>query len=289
MNYVRIYQELISYAQQQKLNEYSEIHHIKPASMCKVSKRYGTLHHYVWDIDADTQDNLVALTARQHYIAHLLLAKIYPEMTQCLAIFKTRYANSNAYSLGMLMLSKFRQEQYKNGTHNLCGLNEQRVLEGTHNFLKQENGSSIASAVQNKRVENGTHHFLGEQGSKLAKERNAAMIKKGTHVSVNTTAMNKLKKTRAARVDAGTWHTCGVRPWNNNSTKEYPRYLYSCANEMFCIWYNNKTVGSRKISTLLNMKWSQTHDNIIKMFRDGWVPSLDAEWVLFKQSFSGAQ
>ncbi len=289
MDYLRIYKELISYAQTQQLNEYSEIHHIKPASLCKISKRYGTLPEYVWDIDADLPENLVALTAKQHYVAHLLLAKLYPKMTQCLAIFKTRYANSNAYSLGMLMLSKFRQEQYKDGTHNLCGLNEYRVQQGTHNFLKQEDGSSIASMVQNKRVQSGTHHFQGEQGTALARQRNANMINNGTHVSVNTVAMDKLKETRAARVNAGTWHTCGVKPWNNNSTKEYPRYIYSCANEMFCIWYNNNSFGSRRISTLLNMEWSQTHDNIIKMFRDGWVPSLDAEWVLFKQSFSGEQ
>lgn len=37
---------------------------INPASMYKVSKRYGIKDTFVWDMDADIPDNLVKLTAK---------------------------------------------------------------------------------------------------------------------------------------------------------------------------------------------------------------------------------
>ena len=66
MNYEKLYQSLI---QKRKTNpiskedQYCECHHIIPKS------EGGT----------DDKDNLVNLTAREHFIAHLLLAKIYDD------------------------------------------------------------------------------------------------------------------------------------------------------------------------------------------------------------------
>ena len=58
MNYTRIYTELIKRAKERKsVNGYKEIHHIIPRS------EGGT----------DESDNLVELTAREHFIAHKLL------------------------------------------------------------------------------------------------------------------------------------------------------------------------------------------------------------------------
>lgn len=287
MNYQKIYDNLIQHAKTQVLDEYYEVHHIKPASMCKISKRYGEKDKFVWDIDADIPTNLVKLTPKQHYIAHILLAKLYKQMVPCLVMLNGE--NSRTYSLAQKMLSAYRKEQYANGEHNLCGLNEKRIAQGTHNFLKRADGTSLSSETQQRRIAEGTFHFQGEHGSALAIARNKDMIKNGTHVSVNAAAKAKFQKTRADRVKSGNWHTCGVRPWNNNSTKAYPKYIYSQAQTMFDIWEQNKTYGSRKISSLLGMEWSQTHDNIIKMFRDDWVPSLDLEWVAFKQSFDDEQ
>ena len=59
MNYEKIYRELTNRDSRAK---YTEIHHIIPKCMG------GT----------DDKSNLVKLTAREHYIAHKLLTKIYP-------------------------------------------------------------------------------------------------------------------------------------------------------------------------------------------------------------------
>ncbi|CAM0041708.1 homing endonuclease [Vibrio phage D148] len=61
MNYARIYDELISNAQATTHEGYVEIHHIVPRCMG------GT----------DESENLVALSAREHFLAHWLLAKIH--------------------------------------------------------------------------------------------------------------------------------------------------------------------------------------------------------------------
>jgi hypothetical protein len=64
MNYNQIYQSLINRAagRKKKTGEYYELHHIIPRCLG------GT----------DSKKNLVYLTGREHYIAHLCLVKIYP-------------------------------------------------------------------------------------------------------------------------------------------------------------------------------------------------------------------
>lgn len=63
MNYKRIYDKIISNAKNRIFDKdnYFEKHHIVPK----------------FDNGVDNKDNLVKLTAREHYIAHLLLLKIY--------------------------------------------------------------------------------------------------------------------------------------------------------------------------------------------------------------------
>ena len=61
MNYVNVYYSIIKNRLDNPVEGYVECHHIVPKS------EGGT----------DNDDNIVALTAREHYIAHLLLAKIY--------------------------------------------------------------------------------------------------------------------------------------------------------------------------------------------------------------------
>lgn len=62
MNYHQIYNELIDRARNRKLEGYKERHHIIPRCI------HGL----------DTEDNIVELTAKEHYMAHRLLTEIYP-------------------------------------------------------------------------------------------------------------------------------------------------------------------------------------------------------------------
>lgn len=62
MNYGKIYGQLIEAARRRITTDYVERHHIVPKCM-----------------GGDNSDsNIVELTAREHYVAHLLLVKLYP-------------------------------------------------------------------------------------------------------------------------------------------------------------------------------------------------------------------
>lgn len=63
MNYSKVYTDLIEKARKRTIECYTEMHHIIPRCMG------GT----------DDRENLVALTAEEHYLAHQLLVKIYPK------------------------------------------------------------------------------------------------------------------------------------------------------------------------------------------------------------------
>ena len=95
MNHQKVYEDLINKAKnKQKLNEYQELHHILPKSMG----------------GSDALDNLVFLTAREHFIVHALLAHIYDnnQMWSAFIIMKGRehYFNSRLYEIAKKNKSK---------------------------------------------------------------------------------------------------------------------------------------------------------------------------------------
>ncbi len=63
MNYQRIYDQIIDRAKTRKLQGYKEKHHIIPKCMG----------------GSNEKQNLIELTAREHFICHWLLCRIYPE------------------------------------------------------------------------------------------------------------------------------------------------------------------------------------------------------------------
>lgn len=65
MDYNKIYQNIINYRIKNKLSGYTERHHILPRSLG----------------GSDDKSNLVDLSAREHYICHLLLTKMYDKDT----------------------------------------------------------------------------------------------------------------------------------------------------------------------------------------------------------------
>ena len=94
MNYQKIYNQIIERRRIEEPNGYTETHHIIPRSLG----------------GGDDKDNLVRLTAREHFICHYLLAKIYCRetaewykmnhaflMMKCNNICQRRYYNSRLY------------------------------------------------------------------------------------------------------------------------------------------------------------------------------------------------
>ena len=82
MDYQKIYNQIVERAQNRKLEGYSEKHHITPKCM-------GGLNDL---------ENMVELTAREHFICHRLLCEIHPENTKLW------------YALWLMVIGKNRQD-----------------------------------------------------------------------------------------------------------------------------------------------------------------------------------
>jgi hypothetical protein len=87
MDYTKIYNQIIERAQNRKLDGYIEKHHIIPKCM-------GGL---------DEKENIVELTAREHFICHRLLCEIYPNQIKLW------------YALFLMSINKFKKshQRYK--------------------------------------------------------------------------------------------------------------------------------------------------------------------------------
>lgn len=78
MDYKKLYKNLIDAGKNRGIPEgYKEVHHIIP-------KSFG---------GSDDPENLVALTAREHFVAHRLLAKMYPNSGMAHAVYKMACSN----------------------------------------------------------------------------------------------------------------------------------------------------------------------------------------------------
>ena len=116
MNYNRIYNNLISRAQNRPLpTEYTELHHILPTAMG------GT----------DDQENLVRLTLKEHLIAHLLLTKFGDrnQWSSVEAILQDRLNKNrpNRYKhKDLIVTTFFRRNMAKNKAYNIRVIAKQR-------------------------------------------------------------------------------------------------------------------------------------------------------------------
>jgi hypothetical protein len=150
MNYQKIYNQLINRARTRTLQGYHERHHVVPKCMG------GT----------EDLDNLVDLTAREHYIAHKLLWKIYPNHHGIIKAF-------------WMMLNKV-QSNTQTRTYHVSSneyqiireLNSKIQLERQRNYIKQ-NGSPFAGSfwitngILNKKVYDKTDIPVGWQRGRI--------------------------------------------------------------------------------------------------------------------------
>lgn len=85
MNYIKIYNNIINNAKTRKYNDsvYYESHHILPKSLG----------------GDNSEDNLVKLTLREHYIAHKLLIKIYPKSKEMIYAFWMMTTKCSKYNI----------------------------------------------------------------------------------------------------------------------------------------------------------------------------------------------
>ena len=83
----------------------------------------------------------------------------------------------------------------------------------------------------------------------------------------------------------------GVKPWNHPRATDVTRALWKRADEIYNIWINNNKPSYCKLYGLtMNKNYNWKDDgkeagpfmNMVKYFRNGWVPTTDKEWTQYK-------
>ena len=129
--------------------------------------------------------NRIQLSGRQHFIAHLILWKVYPNSRSCFeALWSMKHQNKE--KVNSRIYESMRIEHSK----KMKELNSSLLESGKHNFQSPEFQRNAAL----KRISDGTHHFIGETNPSLIR------IKEGTHNFIGETNPN------VKRIEDGTHH-----------------------------------------------------------------------------------
>lgn len=119
MNYLRIYNSIVDRAKSRELDCYTETHHVVPKCLG------GT----------DDPENLVRLTAGEHYVCHQLLTKIYPDHSGLVFAAIKMTFGQNRINNKMYGWLKTRYSEYMRGPNNPQRANP-RCGERHHYFNK---------------------------------------------------------------------------------------------------------------------------------------------------------
>lgn len=205
MDYEKTYNKLIAAARAQQIDGYYETHHIVPKS----------------EGGSDDTTNLVKLTARQHYIAHLLLAKIYNDVKMYSALIYMRCGNkfvNRDFKFNSRLYEKMRKEFAKKFSEFISGENHpnfgKHLSKKTRERISKANTGKRRSQEQKKKISEATKKALTPEviakfsaSLKGRKVWNKGLYgystaKKGTHLSDDTKA--KISKS-----------ITGTKWWNN--------------------------------------------------------------------------
>lgn len=236
MNYAKIYQTLINKAKQRTIEGYSESHHVVPKCMG------GT----------DEPGNLVRLTPEEHFVAHLLLVKMYPSeqrlvyAANMMTVGSSNIKRSNNKSAGWL-----RRELARNLRNMMSEPERKRQYSERMKKDNPMNRSGVAKRVAEIRRERGN---LGR--GKLPEHEVKA-------ISERMKANNPC---------------AGMPPWR--SPKATPQSLgaWRDADAYYQWWVVNKK-GYCAMATAFGFKdWLSAHDNMVRRFKSGWIPTEDLDW-----------
>lgn len=242
MNYEKIYNDIVNRGKNRVLTEYKEKHHIVPRCLG----------------GADDDSNLVELTPEEHFVAHQLLVKLHP--TNSKLIFATN----------MLTVSSGNVKR----NNKMYGWLKRKFSENTSgdNHCLRKNDEA--------RKKNQEYMSGPSNPSKLNGTWN-----KGLSVKLRKTDITDEEKLNHSIRMQEKNPCAGVKPWNHPRATDYSKSVWKRADILYQVWIDNDNPSYCKLYTLVNNK-CYTNDskvigpymNLVKYFRNGWVPKEDIEW-----------
>ena len=208
----------------------------------RVLDGYKEVHHVIPRCmgGSDEHSNLVELTPEEHYLCHLLLVKIYP-------------SNIKLVKAAMFMVSSNNNQQRNNKAYGWLKRQYSDYMRGPNNPQKLNPRSGTRHHTYNRKID---FNFT-EEGRKTLSEK---MV--------------------------GEKNPCsGLKPWNHPRATDYSKSVWKQADMIYQTWLDNDKPSYCKLYTLTN-KTCYTNEskvigpymNMVKYFRNGWVPTQDTEW-----------
>lgn len=276
MNYEKIYNALVEKAKVRGLDKsqhegYFEIHHILP-------KCLG---------GNDEDNNLVMFTAREHYIAHLILAKQFPDiegLTYAAFMMSGQNKGSRHYSKLRILVSNLNNERnFGKLKVDYTGqkIGRLTVIQYDPDFLRK--GKRIPKWECLCDCGNTTHiatPYLKRErilscGCLLSESSRDKMLGKEKPQYVR----DQIAETLKAKYN---------KPWLLPALTEAGKIKWYNANELFELWIlENKPKSmnfTKAYNKLFNTEFTRSYfKTVVKHFIDGWIPLEDEEWIKFSK------
>jgi hypothetical protein len=188
MNYFLAYQRLIAKAQLRVLlNGYVERHHILPRALG----------------GSDDSSNLVVLTAREHFVAHILLAKIHGGlMWQAVMIMKggkNRYFNSRLFEMARRVAANERENAIK----------KKRISDPAFDaYMHKVKSEATANRVEGYQVDAGQkfkHKFASDSKFAAMISKNRAKAQQASVEVIRSKSAIKAQKVLELRMQGKTY------------------------------------------------------------------------------------
>jgi hypothetical protein len=238
----------------------------------------------------DDEDNLVMFTAKEHYIAHLLLTKMYP-------------TSHGLYYAAFMMGSNGRTSRlYSNLREFVSTTNSVR---NTGRLKTDYTGMKIGRLTVKRYIPDfnpetkrkpkwecicdcGNTTYLATQylsdgrikscGCLLSEVSRDKMLGKERALDVRI----KISETLKARTL--------MKPWANTRLKDEGLVKWLDADKIFKFWKCNSEPKSKTMTDLYNNTYGTQHKRsyfktIVQYFINGWVPYEDVEWARFKGEY----
>lgn len=225
MDYLNIYNNMIEKGKNRVLTGYTENHHIIPKCVG------GT----------DDTWNLVKLTAREHFICHLLLCKIYPKNS------KLKFALWN-----MCNVKRDYQERYKVNSrlYNQIREDYSKSISGENNpnfgrKLTKEQKNKISKSRIGKYF-GGNNPFFGKNHSDETKEK---IRKKSSNHRHTDETKEKMSNTHKNKL------------WFYNDNGEHLRTLPDNPKIIEEGWKKGR-IGGKELSRLANEKRKEKYSSV---------------------------
>ena len=166
MNYKKHYEKLISKARNRSIlkSEYSEVHHIIPKCMG----------------GDDSKDNLISLFPEEHWLAHLLLIKIYPKNKKMLYAVhamsvrknETMVRSNKVYGWLKRELREVRSEYFKSNNPSYLLENKKKISERMKENNPMHNPENIQKMIESNK---------GREPWNKGLDKNDERVKKGIY------------------------------------------------------------------------------------------------------------